>query len=64
MKKNGLTGTVPLREPEEEIHQYSLFEMFDNREDKIENKKTPRCRIFDWRADKSILYESMKKQEG
>lgn len=61
---DGLTGTVPLGEPEEEIHQYSLFEMFDNGENKTENKKTPRCRIFDWRADKSILYESMKKQEG
>lgn len=61
---DGLTGTVPLGEPEEEIHQYSLFEMFDNEEDKLKDKKTPRCRIFDWRADKSILYESMKKQEG
>ena len=57
---DGLTGTVPLGEPEEEVHQYSLFEMFDNGEDKTENKKTPRCRIFDWRADKSILFESMK----
>lgn len=61
---DGLTGTVPLGEPEEEIHQYSLFEMFGNEENKPEDKKTPRCRIFDWRADKSILYESMKKQEG
>ena len=38
--------------------------MFDNGENKTENKKIPRCRIFDWRTDKSILYESMKKQEG
>ncbi|MCX4380046.1 MAG: restriction endonuclease subunit M, partial [Lachnospiraceae bacterium] len=43
---DGLTGTVPLGEPEEEIHQYSLFEMFGNEENKPEDKKTPRCRIF------------------
>lgn len=61
---DGLTGTVPLGEPEEENHQYSLFEMFGDEENKPEGKKTPSCRIFDWRADKSILYESMKKQEG
>lgn len=39
-------------------------EMFGNEENKPEDKKTSGCRIFDWRADKSILYESMKKQEG
>ena len=91
---DGLTGTVPLGEPEEEIHQYSLFEIFGNEENKPEDKKSPRCQLlsvflpisnrfllipayislnriyflphaaFDWRADKSILYESMKKQEG
>ena len=46
------------------MNNYCDEEMFDNGEDKTENKKTPRCRIFAWRADKSILYESMKKQEG
>lgn len=36
---DGLTGTVPLGEPEEEIHQYSLFEIFGNEENKPEDKK-------------------------
>ena len=39
---DGLTGTVPLGEPEEEIHQYSLFEIFGNEENKPEDKKSPR----------------------
>ncbi|MCM1181915.1 MAG: hypothetical protein NC337_00895 [Roseburia sp.] len=51
-------------EPEEETHQYSLFELFSNEEDKQEDKKTPKCKIYDWRADKSILFETMKKQGG
>ncbi len=59
---DGLTGTVPLSEPMEEIHQYTLFELFDGGLMEQRNNKTPKCRIFDWRADKSILYESMKKQ--
>ncbi len=59
---DGLTGTVPLGEPEEETHQYSLFEFLDNEEDKWKNKKTPKCRIYDWRgSNKSILYESLAK---
>lgn len=57
---DGLTGTVPLGEPEEEIHQYSLFEMLNNGEGSENKNKTPKCRVFDWRSDKSIVYESMK----
>ena len=58
---DGLTGTVPLGEPMEEIHQYSLFEILDNSEDKWKDRKTPKCRIFDWRgSNQSIPYESIK----
>lgn len=59
---DGLTGTVPLGEPIEEDYQFS-FNFGD--EDKIENEvknKTPKCKIYDWRAGKSILYESLKKE--
>lgn len=59
---NGLTGTVPLGEPEEEIHQYSLFEMLNKEGDSENNNKTPKCRVYDWRSDKSIIYESMKSR--
>lgn len=61
---DGLTGTVPLGEPIEEDYQFS-FNFGD--EDKIENEvknKTPKCKIYDWRAGKSILYESLKKRES
>ena len=60
---DGLTGTVPLGEPEEEIHQYSLFEFLDKeKSEKWMEKKTPKCRIFDWRGlNKSIPYESLAK---
>lgn len=59
---DGLTGTVPLGEPEEETHQYSLFEFLDDKEDNWKNKRTPKCRIYDWRGSKkSILYESLAK---
>ncbi|MCM1201704.1 MAG: restriction endonuclease subunit M [Bacteroides fragilis] len=62
---DGLTGTVPLGEPEEETHQYSLFELYSNEEDKLEDKRTPKCRIFDWRgSNKSIMFESVKRQGG
>lgn len=58
---DGLTGTVPLGEPEEEMHQYTLFELFDNSTIEQKNNKMPKCRIFDWRgSNQSILYESLK----
>lgn len=58
---DGLTGTVPLGEPMEEIHQYSMFEILNNTEDEWKDKKTPKCRIFDWRgSNQSIPYESLK----
>lgn len=58
------TGTVPLGEPIEEAHQYTLFEFFDDGgiEQKQKKNKMPKCRIFDWRGNKqSILYESLAK---
>jgi len=62
---DGLTGTVPLGEPMEEIHQYTLFEFFDNEEDKWKDKKSPKCRIYDWRGvNQSIPYESLKDSKN
>lgn len=59
---DGLTGTVPLGEPMEEVHQYSMFEILNKTEDEWQDKKTPKCRIFDWRgSNQSIPYESLKE---
>lgn len=61
---DGLTGTVPLGVPEEDIYQYSLFDFINGIEDKKEKKTdiSPKCRIYDWRAPHSILFESLKKE--
>lgn len=59
---DGLTGTVPLGEPMEEVHQYSMYEILNKTEDEWQDKKTPKCRIFDWRgSNQSIPYESLKE---
>ena len=67
---DGLTGKIPYGDPEniqEEPKQMSLFDMgfeFLKPID-IEDMKRPTqmmsCRIFDWRANKSLLYNSLKK---
>lgn len=63
---DGLTGTVPLGVPEEDTYQYSLFDFIDGMEDMKEEKTetiSPKCRIYDWRAQHSILFESLKKEK-
>ena len=63
---DGLTGTVPLGVPKEDIYQYSLFDYMDGMEDMKEEKTkiiSPKCRIYDWRASHSVLFESLKKEK-
>lgn len=63
---DGLTGTVPLGVPEEDIYQYSLFDFIDGIEDRKEEKTeivSPKCRIYDWRASHSILFESIRREK-
>lgn len=63
---DGLTGTVPLGVPEEDTYQYSLFDFIDGMEDMKEEKTetiSPKCRIYDWRAPHSILFESIRKEK-
>lgn len=45
---DGLTGTLPLGEPEEEICQMSLFE------DLQTEKTTPKSKIYNWNK---FIYE-------
>lgn len=59
---DGLTGTVPLGEPQEIHYQYSLFSLAENVDEEVTKKALP-CRIYDWRAGDSILYELLKKEE-
>nr|WP_307989872.1 restriction endonuclease subunit M [uncultured Niameybacter sp.] len=58
---DGLAGTVPLGEPEDIAYQYSLFNLMETKDEEA-REKAPKCKIYDWRAEKSILYESLKKE--
>lgn len=54
---DGLTGTVPLYELEDEFEQFSLFE-----QEESSDSEAPPCRIYDWKANKSITYNSLKEK--
>ena len=60
---DGLKGTVPMGVLKEEYHQISLFEPFQEREEEYDEPEV-RCKIYDWRADSSILYEVLEKNRG
>lgn len=63
---DGLKGTVPLGEPEDLHQQISFDDLFGFdlgfRSDAPQGKKTPRCRIFDWRKDSSVPFENVEKE--
>ena len=65
---DGLKGTVPLGEPEDLSTQITFDDLFGAAlgfSDATEKaKKTPRCRIFDWRKDCSIPYDSVGKDKA
>ncbi len=56
---DGLSGTVPLGVPEEPHEQLA----FGGFEGLVQNEKeTPKCRIYDWRGDRSIPYERIREE--
>lgn len=58
---DGLSGRVPLGDPKEEFVQPTLFDFV---EEDIEQEELelvgPKCKIYDWRKNNSVLYESLK----
>ena len=56
---DGLTGTVPLLEREAEIQALTLFSGF-GLDTGVEMEKIP-CRIYDWRGNESVLYNSIRR---
>lgn len=56
---DGFTDTVPLGKPQETEHQINMFEFLgeDTPEDR---KEAPLCKIYDWRAEKSVVYKTLK----
>ena len=56
---DGITGTVPFGKPKEEYQQMTFFDytsgINDNEPEEMD------CRIYDWRADRSLTYRSIKE---
>lgn len=57
---DGLKDTVPFGKPYEEFRQITMFDLC--REQEQEEQEAVPCRIYDWRAGKSILFISLKKE--
>lgn len=56
---DGLTGTIPMGELAVE-HEQVVLDLFGE-EETIENKeRSEPCKIFDWKANKSVTYNSLK----
>lgn len=62
---DGLTGTVPMgklgADPEEPA-QISMFDIVQEADRPIEKQKTPPCKVYDWRANESLQYNSMRRE--
>lgn len=57
---DGLKNTVPFGKPYEEFRQITMFDLCKEQEQ--EKQEAVPCRIYDWRAGKSILFMSLKKE--
>lgn len=56
---DGLTGRIPLGDPKEMFDQPSLFDFMDEKE-QTEEVLGMKCRIYDWRGRKPVLFDSIK----
>ena len=72
---DGLTGTVPngkLQALEPEVKPITMEELgwfagIDGEKEPAqtaEQETTPPCRVYDWRADNSVTFNSLKKEIG
>lgn len=61
---NGLTMTVPYSESEPMYEQLTFFNLLGVNEDKKEKTMTDEipCKIFDWRSNKSIEFQTMIRE--
>lgn len=55
---DGLTDTVPLGKPGKINEQLSLFDLDDSHKE----EPAPFCKIRDWRADKTVMFASLKER--
>ncbi len=54
---DGLTKTIPYSKMQEDEQQDFLGMFFEAEVQKIEEKKSPPCRIYDWKANRSIPFD-------
>lgn len=62
---DGLTGTIPFKKAQVLNMQIDMFAMLGMEEElSQEEEPQPLCRIYDWRSNKSLTYESMKERKS
>lgn len=59
---DGLTGMVPFGYQEVTEEQTTFFEFITGEEEEVKEEAIP-CRIFDWRSNESVEYNSLKRSE-
>lgn len=59
---DGITGTIPFKKAQEQYQQLDMFSLMGLSETEKEDEPQPLCKIYDWRSNKSLTYESMKEK--
>ena len=57
---DGLTGCVPMKKAAPE-HEQIVLDLFGEENEKDKEERAEPCRIYDWKANKSVLYNSLKE---
>lgn len=62
---DGLTKTIPYSTKREDTEQQDMFSMFfDTEIQKDKEEKSPPCRIYDWRGNKSVPFDQIGGNRG
>lgn len=57
---DGLTDTVPLGVPQPDYEELTIFDLLGESDEK-ERQIAPKCKIKDWRSNKSVIFEDLKR---
>ncbi len=60
---DGLSGTIPYSQAQEHYQQMTLFEFFGEQQEQNPVNRQPLCRIYDWRDNSSLEFNSLKRKE-
>ena len=58
---DGLTGTIPYCKAQEENHQMTIFDILGIETETENEDRQPLCRIYDWRAGDSLVFNSLNR---